>query len=271
MNKILIVGATSDIAFATAREFATRGAFLFLVGRNPARLSAVAADLRVRGATGVGTRSWEATDLEAIDPLVDEAVACLGGLDAVLVAHGVLPDQQRCESDPDALMQALAINGLSVVRLTMRIADLFERQRHGCIAVLSSAAGERGRRSTYVYGMAKGLVTVHLQGLRARLFHAGVSVLTIFPAFVDTQMTAHLPAAARRIPARHAARRIHRAMVRGADVIYVPRYWRLAAWLARNLPEALVKRSRMEQRFLERVAESGADAGRGGTAGAPSA
>jgi short-subunit dehydrogenase len=271
MNKVLIVGATSGIAFATAREFAKGGAVLLLVGRDPAKLSAVAADLRVHGASDVLTACWEATDLGAIDSLVDDAVARLGGLDAVLVAHGVLPDQQRCESDPDALMQALAINGLSVVRLTMRIADLFERQRHGCIAVLSSAAGERGRRSTYVYGMAKGLVTVHLQGLRARLFHAGVSVLTVFPAFVDTQMTAHLPAAARRIPAQHAGRRIQRAMLRGADVIYIPRYWRLAAWLARNLPEALVKRSRMEQRFLERVAASNADARRGGSTGGSSA
>ena len=145
----------------------------------------------------------------------------------------------------------------------MRIADLFERQRRGCIAVLSSAAGERGRRSTYVYGMAKGLVTVYLQGLRARLFPAGVSVLTIFPVFVDTQMTAHLPAAARRISPRLAGRRIHRAMLRGTDVLYVPRYWRLAVWLARNLPEALFKRSTMEQRFLEKVGTSDAAGERG--------
>ena len=105
---VTCVGATSGIAFATAREFAKRGAFLFLVGRDAAKLSAAAADLRVQGAAEVHTACWEATDLGAIDALVDEAVARLGGLDAVLVAHGVLPDQQRCESDPDALMQALA-------------------------------------------------------------------------------------------------------------------------------------------------------------------
>ena len=253
MDKILIVGATSGIASATAREFAKHGASLFLVGRDVEKLAAVAADLRVLGASDVRTACWEATALDAIDPLLDAVVAGLGGLDAVLVAHGVMPDQQRCESDPDEMLRALTVNGSSVVRLTMRIADLFERQRRGCIAVVSSAAGERGRRSTYVYGMAKGLVTIYLQGLRARLFHAGVSVLTVFPVFVDTQMTAHLPAAARRISPRLAGRRIHRAMLRGTDVLYIPRYWRVAVWLARNLPEALVKRSTMEQRFLEKV------------------
>lgn len=253
MRKILIVGATSGIASATAREFAKRGAALFLVGRRAERLAAVAADLRVLGAADVRIATWEATDLAAIDRLLDAAVDELGGLDAVLVAHGALPDQKRCEADPDEMLRALTVNGTSVVRLTMRVADLFERQRHGCIAVVSSVAGERGRRSTYVYGMAKALVTVHLQGLRARLFPAGVAVLTIFPVFVDTQMTAHLPPAARRVPAALAGRRIHSAMSRGADVLYVPRYWRIAAWLARNLPEALMKRSRMEQRFLDRV------------------
>jgi short-subunit dehydrogenase len=261
MDKVLIVGATSGIASATAREFAKRGASLFLVGRDAERLSAVAADLRVLGAAVVRTSCWEATDLDAIDTLLGDAVAGLGGLDAVLIAHGMLPDQERCESDPDELMRTLTINGLSVVRLAMRIADLFERQRRGCLAVLGSAAGERGRRSTYIYGMAKGLVTVCLQGLRARLFPAGVSVLTIFPVFVDTQMTAHLPARARRVSPRLAGRRIHRAMLRGADVIYVPRYWRFAVWLARNLPEAWFKRSRMEQRYLERV-KGAASAGR---------
>lgn len=253
MKRVLVVGATSAIAHATAMRFAAAGASLCLAARDPRRLAGAAAELRANGAEEVHELPFEASRLDEVEPLFRRAAAALGEIDAVLVAHGELSDQRRCEADADALLHALTVNGLSVLVLLTHVANDFEARRRGCIAVISSGAGARGRRTTYAYGTAKAMVTVFLQGLRARLHPAGVSVLTVLPCFVDTPMTAYLPKRMRWIPPRHAGARIHAAMLAGKDVVHVPRAWRLALALFRNLPEGLVKRSRAEQRMFERI------------------
>lgn len=263
--RVVIVGATSGIARETAACFASEGARLGLAARDRERLTALAADLRARGAAEVHEHLFEAADLEALDGLVDDCVAALGGVDAVLIAHGDMPDQLRAEVEPAEMLRALTVNGTSVAWLVTRFAALLEAQGSGCLAVLTSGAGERGRRSTYTYGMAKSLVTTQLQGLRARLHGSGVSVVSVFPCFVDTPMTAYLPPKLRFVPASKAGARVHRAMRRGTELVYIPRWWRLPLFLARNAPEWLVKRSRSEQRFLERLQrERDGDAGDAG-------
>lgn len=253
MKRILVVGATSAIAHETARRFAADGACLFLAARDPARLQAVASDLEACGAGRAHTAVFDAAEVDTCRRLLPSAIEQLGGLDAVLVAHGELPDLEHCESDVEAAMQSLAVNGVSAVRLLMAAAEYFGRQRRGCIAAISSASGERGRRSSYVYGMGKSLVTTCMQGLRARLFPLGVSVVTVLPCFIDTPMTAYLPARVRWISPATAGRRIYRAMLRGSDVVYIPRYWRFAVWALRNVPEGWMKRLRDERKLVGRL------------------
>ena len=190
MRKILIVGATSTIAEQTARRFAASGDALFLTGRNEARLTAIADDLKVRGASTVATQVMDADDIEAHAPMIDAAEAALGGLDTVLVAYGTLPDQTACAADPAMAVAAWHTNAVSVVALLTDIANRFERQGHGTIAAISSVAGDRGRASNYVYGSAKAGLNAFMDGLRHRLFKAGVQVVNIRPGMVDTPMTA---------------------------------------------------------------------------------
>lgn len=242
MQKILIVGATSAIAESCARLWAARGAALFLVGRQGARLEAVAADLRLRGAGRVDCFVMDATAVAGHAAMLDAAEAALGGLDVALVAHGTLPDQKACEASVELTLREIDTNGLSVVALCTLLANRLAPRRAGCIAVIGSVAGDRGRQSNYVYGAAKGMVTRFLQGLRNRLAKDGVQVLTIKPGFVDTPMTAAFPKGPLWARPEQVARGIVAAIDRGRDEVYLPGFWRLVMCIIRHIPERIFKR-----------------------------
>ena len=245
MPRVLIVGATSAIAIEVAKAFAARGARLFLSGRDPLKLSAVADDLRVRYAAQVESAVLDVSDVARHEDLVGRALRCWGGLDVVLVAHGVLPDQARCEESVAQTLRALEINFTATAALLTVVAAAFERQRSGCIAVITSVAGDRGRGSNYVYGAAKGGLHVFLQGLRNRLHAAGVTVLEIKPGFVDTPMTAHVSKGGLSASPRRVGRAIHRAITRRRDVVYVPWFWRPLMLGVRLVPERVFKRLKL--------------------------
>ncbi len=190
MGKYLIVGAASAIAEATMRRLAARGEGLFLVGRQEERLAALAKDLKIRGASAVAYAVMDANEMERHAAVIEDAATALGGLDAALIAHGTLPDQAACQRDAQVTLNELTTNFLSTVSLCTHLANRFESQGRGSLAVISSVAGDRGRQSNYVYGSAKGGVSLFLQGLRNRLHRHGVHVATIKPGFVDTPMTA---------------------------------------------------------------------------------
>lgn len=242
MKKILIIGATSAIAEATARLWAARGAALFLVGRNTGRLDAVAADLRVRGAASVDCYAMDACDTSVHAAMLEAANNALGGLDVALIAHGSLPDQKACEVSVELTLKEIETNALSVIALATRLAETFEKQGSGTLAVISSVAGDRGRQSNYVYGAAKGMVSLFLQGLRNRLAKKGVQVLTIKPGFVDTPMTASFPKGALWAKPEAIARGIVRAVERGSDEVYLPGFWRLIMLIIRHIPERIFKK-----------------------------
>lgn len=237
---VLIVGATSAIAREVARRYAADGAALVLAARDRVRLAAVADDLRARGAAAVETVPFEADDLDGHAALVDALRQ--RALDAALVAYGTLPDQGAVEHDPAAVAAAFTTNATSVVALLTRLADVFEAQGRGTLAVISSVAGDRGRPSNYVYGAAKGAVSLFAQGLRARLAASGVRVVTVKPGPVDTPMTAHLPRSPLLADVGAVGARVHRAMARGADVVYAPGYWRPVMAAVRAVPERVFKR-----------------------------
>ena len=240
--RVFIVGGTSAIAGETAKAYAEAGARLFLTGRNPERLASVADDLRVRGAVQVDISILDVSDLSRHREVIDAAIAKLGGLDVALIAHGTLPDQAACQQRVADTVEALQVNFTATIALLTELANHFEGQRGGVIAVITSVAGDRGRQSNYVYGAAKGGVERFLQGLRNRLYRSGVTVLTIKPGFVATPMTAAMRKNALYASPRRVGRAIYRAIERRRDVIYIPWFWRPLMAAIRTVPERIFKR-----------------------------
>jgi short-subunit dehydrogenase len=246
LTKVLVIGATSAIAAATARRYAARGAQLFLVARDAARLDIVAADLRVRGATRVDTLAADLLDYDGHAGMVAAALDACQTLDVVLIAHGVLPEQEAVEATPASALQSLHTNLLSVMSVALELRAPLLAQGSGTLAVISSVAGDRGRQSNYVYGAAKGGLDTFLQGFRNRMWAAGVNVVTIKPGFVATPMTRHLSSGGILWSQPDAvAAGIVRAVERRAAVVYLPRYWALIMWVVRMIPEFIFKRLRL--------------------------
>jgi decaprenylphospho-beta-D-erythro-pentofuranosid-2-ulose 2-reductase len=243
MKKVLVVGATSAIAQAVSRIFAASGDSLYLIARDQERLESVAADLRVRGASRVYVAPFDAAEFITHAATIRSAINSLGGVDIALVAHGSLPQQERCEESFKTTLDELTINGLSVISVCTELANYMEKAADaGTIAVISSVAGDRGRQSNYLYGTAKGMVSIYLQGLRNRLYRSDIKVLTVKPGFVDTPMTASFPKGPLWASPEKVAQDIHQAIKRGKDVLYTPRFWWFIMLVIRAIPERIFKR-----------------------------
>ncbi len=245
MQKILMIGATSALAEATARLFAQRGDRLYLLARNQERLQAMTSDLKIRGAESVQFALLDVNDFDQHRHVLATAVKALEGIDVVLIAHGTLPDQKACEQSGDLTLQELNTNAISTIALLTHLANSFERQGHGVIAVISSVAGDRGRQSNYIYGAAKGAVTVFLQGLRNRLYKSGVQVLTIKPGFVDTPMTANFKKGLLWAQPETIAKGISSAIDKRKDVVYLPWFWLFIMLIIKAIPERFFKRLKL--------------------------
>ena len=245
MLKVLIIGATSAIAEATARRYAQRGARVFLVARNTTRLADLAADLRVRGAAEVGHAVLDVNDLAAHAGVLDHAWQWLDGINVALIAHGTLPDQAACETSVQTALAEFATNASSTIALMTALAPRLEAQRQGVLAVISSVAGDRGRQSNYLYGAAKAAVSTFASGLRQRLAKAGVYVLTIKPGFVDTPMTREFRKGVLWTTPDAVAKGIVRAADRGRSVVYLPGFWLPIMLIIRHIPEFVFKRLKL--------------------------
>lgn len=241
-SRILALGATSAIAEATLRLFAARGASFYLVARNPDKLAAVAADLKTRGASAVATHVLDLDDTGAHPAMLEAAAENLGTIEMALLAHGVLGDQQRAEKSYLAAEAILGTNFLAPVSLLTWLANYFEASHQGTLAVISSVAGDRGRKSNYVYGASKGALSIFLDGLRSRIDRADVHVLTIKPGFVATPMTAHLPQGPLFAQPSKVAAGIFSAIENRKDVVYVPAFWAVIMLIIRMIPRRIFKK-----------------------------
>lgn len=244
MKNIVIVGATSAIAQACARQWAERGDRLLLVARDAAKLEEVAQDLRVRGsAEATATFVADATDVAQIPALLDLARQRFERIDAVLIAHGTLPEQNECERSLELTLRTIEINGTSAVAWMAAFASMLEEQRSGTLAVIGSPAGDRGRASNYTYGAAKALVHTYAEGLRHRLWRTGVGVLLLKPGFVDTPMTARFE---KKGPlwasASTVADDIVEAIDAGDGTTYTPWFWRYIMLIIKRLPWFVFRR-----------------------------
>lgn len=241
MQRVLVLGATSAIAAEVAVLHAARGDRLHLVGRNPDKLAELAR--RCAGAE-VTTEGADLTALTDNEALVSRALSVLGGVDTVLVAHGLLGDQLASERSFAEAERILTTNFASVVSLLIPIANAMEAAGHGRIGVITSVAGDRGRPRNYTYGAAKGALNVYLQGLRSRLHPAGVSVTTLKLGPVDTPMTTEHEKNVLFGEPEGVARRIVAAMDARAAEVYVPSFWGVIMPVVKHTPEAIFQRLR---------------------------
>lgn len=243
-KKIVIVGATSAIAEHCARIWVKENpSEIVLIGRNQEKLTRVASDLKVRSPdtviTGVET---DFLDPKQIEILVNQ-VCRTGKVDIALVAHGSLPDQETCQSDLSLCREALEVNAISPVLFAEAFATNMQKVNHGILAVIGSVAGDRGRKSNYIYGAAKGLVTRYVQGLQHRLASTNVKVVLVKPGPTDTPMTAHLKQSGAKLAAvDRVARGVVYGIENGQRVIYVPKIWSIIMMIIRHLPHFVFKR-----------------------------
>lgn len=242
MRAILILGATSDIARATALAFGLAGWNPILAGRDAAALDAVAGDLGIRLGRPVATAFFDAgrpdthAALWAALPERPEAVFC---------AVGLLGDQETARHDPELARRIITANFSGLVGVLGMAADEFEQRGHGLIIAVSSVAGDRGRAQNYIYGAAKAGLTAFLSGLRQRLSNSGVRVVTVKPGFVDTSMTEGMPLPpALTASPREVAKAILARAGKGGEVLYVKPIWRLVMLVIRHLPEPIFKKLR---------------------------
>jgi decaprenylphospho-beta-D-erythro-pentofuranosid-2-ulose 2-reductase len=240
-NKIVIIGATSAIAEHCARLWVAGGPQeMVLVARDLARLDPIAADLRVRGPAT--TITIVTIDFQDSAEIAAFAQSCMAGTlpDLVLIAHGVLPDQVVCQSDLARCQEALSVNGISPVLFAEAFVGRMVAEDRGTIAIIGSVAGDRGRKSNYVYGAAKGLVETYAQGLQHRLAKSAVNVVLIKPGPTDTPMTAHLKSkGAQLAPVEAVAQTIVSNIEKGKGLIYVPGKWAPIMLVIRNLPNVI--------------------------------
>lgn len=244
MKNILIIGANSLIAQKCGEIWAKNGDRLFLVARNQEKLQQIAKDFEIKGAKSTEIYAADLTKNELHQDILDKANSFFGGnIDVVLIAHGTLPDQEKCQESVDLTYQEFTNNCLSAVSLLTLLGNKFEEQKSGTIAVISSVAGDRGRASNYVYGAAKSGLTVFCSGLRARLSKAGANVLTIKPGFVETNMTKDLklPALLVATPQK-VANDICASIKNGSSEIYTPGFWWMIMTIIKLIPETIFKK-----------------------------
>ena len=243
---VVVFGATSAIAEACARIWAGRGARLHLVGRDAAKLEAIAADLTVRGAGEVRILAMDLAQAAEFGPALARIVDAFGPPDVALIAWGTLTDQARAEGDPAYLVQELGNNFVAPAALLAGLARIMAERGSGVLACITSVAGLRGRASNFVYGSAKGGLQRFLEGLRHRLHGTGVAVLDIRPGFVKTAMTAHLPQGGPLwAESAQVASDILRAIDRKKAVLYTPWFWRFVMLVIRSLPQAVIHRTKL--------------------------
>lgn len=242
MQNILIIGATSAIAESCARRYARLGARLFLAGRDPIRLQAMADDLRVRGATHVEIATCDVDSDTEQESAIAQAFALMERVDVVLIAHGTLPDQQRCKQDTAYALAQFHTNATATIALLTRLAQRLRIQGTGTLAAIGSVAGDRGRASNALYGSAKAAVDAYLSGLRQSLHGDGVNVLTIKPGFVDTPMTTAFTKGALWAKPDAVAAGIVRAIAARRSVVYLPWFWRPIMLVIRHIPEFVFRR-----------------------------
>jgi decaprenylphospho-beta-D-erythro-pentofuranosid-2-ulose 2-reductase len=243
MPVVLILGATSDIAMAIARKFASHKYDIQLAARQPAQLAPLQSDLQIRYNVNCSLHRFDAVDYSTHQTFFDSLHP---KPDVAVCVFGYLGDAMKARSDWSESETIIKSNFTGAVSILDKIANYFSSEKKGTIVGISSVAGERGRQSNYHYGSAKAGFTAYLSGLRNRLFHDGVHVVTVQPGFTYTRMTENMPLP--KLLTGHpeeVAAGVYSAVNKKKNVIYVKWMWRWIMLIIRVIPEGIFKKMKM--------------------------
>ncbi len=241
--KVVILGATSGIGQAISRLMAIRGDNLYLLGRDSSKLELCARDLEAR--SGKSILGYSLCDLEQPDGFaeaLDAANSELDGMDAVIVSAGIFDDQERLEADPDKTKKLLTVNFTNTILFCEEARKRLLQNRGGILCVLSSVAGERGRKPVILYGAAKAGLSHYLEGLDYKYRRYGLKTLCAKPGFIHTPMTADLKPPPFAGKASLAAYDIVRSMDWEKSVVYTPFIWKWIMLVIRLLPRTIMRK-----------------------------
>jgi decaprenylphospho-beta-D-erythro-pentofuranosid-2-ulose 2-reductase len=240
-QSLLVLGGSSDIAMATARKMAAaRTEKIFLAGRPSQRLEDNAAELRKLGAT-VDVVAFDAAATDDHDKVLSQVFAT-GDIDVVLMAFGVLGDQAEDEKDPVRAAAVAHVNYTGAVSSGIVVAQALKKQGHGALVVLSSVAGERARRSNFIYGSSKAGLDAFAQGLGDSLVGTGVHVMVVRPGFVDTKMTEGKEKVPLSTTADAVADAIIAGLRRGSHTVWAPGAFRYVMSGLRHVPRPIFRK-----------------------------
>ena len=238
----LILGATSPIARELAARYAADGDAVFVAARDDEEVRRIASDLSIRHRAQIRGGTFDALDTGSHAAFLDEVEAELGPVEVAVLAFGAMGEQERSQEQISAARRVIDTNYTGAVSVCELLAERMSARGRGAIVGISSVAGERGRKSNYIYGSAKGAFTLYLGGLRNRLASEGVNVLTVKLGFVDTRMTFGLDSPIPKATPEDTARAIHAAQRRGQDVLWYPRFWAPIMGVIKSIPERFFKK-----------------------------
>ncbi len=241
--KAVLVGATRGMGRALGRLLAEQGAAIFLLGRHPAELRASARDLEARGASApVGTAVLDLATPAGFAHALDAADQALGRFDTLVVTGGLFGRQEELAADPLQLERLLHVNFTGTAVLCQMAAGRLAARGGGTVCAFSSVAGDRARRSNYLYGASKAGLSAFLDGLGQAYAERGVRVVCVRPGFVKTEMTAGLAVPPFAGEPERVARDVLAAMSHGRPVVYAPPVWRWIMLVVRALPRFVLRR-----------------------------
>jgi decaprenylphospho-beta-D-erythro-pentofuranosid-2-ulose 2-reductase len=242
-KNVLILGATSDMAIAITRKYATEGYSITLAARSLGKLRPLQSDIQIRHNAEVYLSEFDAIDFKSHQAFYSNLIV---KPDVAICVFGLLGDQQRAQTNWSECIEIINSNYTGAVSILNIIATDFETRKHGVIVGISSVAGERGRQSNYFYGSAKAGFTAYLSGLRNRLFSSGVHVLTVKPGFVKTKMIENMKTPGPITGSTEVvADKIYKAAEKKRDVIYVLPIWRFIMLIIKMIPEGVFKKLKL--------------------------
>jgi decaprenylphospho-beta-D-erythro-pentofuranosid-2-ulose 2-reductase len=243
VQSVLVLGGASEIGVAIAAELAgSRHATVVLAARRPDDLTVEVAALQAAGAGRVETLAFDADDTDSHEGFVRRAAETVGDLDVVVLAFGLLGDQEADAAGGDGAVRLARTNYLGAVSVSLAVARQLRRQGHGTLVVLSSVAGERVRRANFIYGSTKAGLDGFAQGLADDLVGSGAGVLIVRPGFVKGRMTAGMDPAPMATTPEAVAEAVAKALADGREMIWVPGILRLAFAVFRHLPRPVWRR-----------------------------
>ncbi|MGY0691324.1 SDR family oxidoreductase [Virgibacillus sp. FSP13] len=244
MSTVLVLGAGSTIAQKTIHKLAERKMNLILTGRRTDELVTIKSDLEIRYGVDIQVKAFDALDFDHHERFFSEVVDENQGIDGVLLMYGAMADQKEAEQSFSLSRNMIDVNYTSAVSILNIAANYFEKEKRGFICAVSSVAGDRGRKSNYIYGSTKAGLSVYMEGLRNRLHQSGVQVLTIKPGMVDTKMTYGVVKDSPLLAdPEKVATDITKGLAKRRNVVYTPWFWIVIMFIIKLIPEKVFKRT----------------------------